>query len=212
MGWLSKMIDRFEQAVIGSLLAAMTLLVAGQALLRELFSVSSGWVLELTTLLFAWLILFGMSYGIKKGTHLGVDAFVRLFPERWYRAFAVFAALACVFYAAILLDAGWFGVVVGDGANARGGAMEYVQKLYRFGIELEDLPAPRWVAYLILPVGLVLFAVRSAQALWDIVMGRRGHVIANHEAEELLIEQNITPGVSQDVSRDKSGASGVAKD
>ncbi|MGH1419208.1 MAG: hypothetical protein ACRBCJ_10165 [Hyphomicrobiaceae bacterium] len=53
------MIDRFEKAVIGSLLAAIALLVAGQASCENLFSVSSGWVLELTALLFAWLILFG---------------------------------------------------------------------------------------------------------------------------------------------------------
>lgn len=196
MIWLSKAIDRFEQAVIGGLLATMTLLTAGQALARELFSMSSPWVLEVTTLMFAWLILFGMSYGIKAGTHLGVDAVAKLFPDRWYRVFAVIAALACVLYAAILFDAGWFGAILGDGANARGGALTYVQKMYRVGVELEDLAVPRWVAYSILPIGLMLFAIRALQALWQIIQGRRDHIIASHEAEDLVAEN--TPDAARD--------------
>ncbi len=196
MNWASKAIDRFEQAIIGGLLAAMTLLTAGQALARELFAVSSPWVLEVTTLMFAWLILFGMSYGIKVGTHLGVDAFANVFPEKWYRVFAVIAALACVLYAAILLDAGWLGAVFGDNVNARGGAFTYVQKMYRIGVELEDLPVPRWVAYSILPIGLALFAFRALQALWQIIQGRRHHVIASHEAEDLVAEN--TPNAARE--------------
>ena len=39
------------------------------------------WALELTVYLFAWLVLFGMSYGVKVHAHLGVDAFVRLFGD-----------------------------------------------------------------------------------------------------------------------------------
>jgi C4-dicarboxylate transporter DctQ subunit len=37
------------------------------------FSTGFGWALELTTYLFAWLVLFGISYGIKVGAHIGID-------------------------------------------------------------------------------------------------------------------------------------------
>ncbi len=189
MASVTKFVDRLEQTIIGGLLAAMTLLAAGQALLRELFFVSSTWALEVLTVMFAWLILFGMSYGIKTGTHLGVDAFVKLFPERLHRAFAIFAALCCVLYAAILFDATWLKALFGDAVNARGGALTYVQKMYAIGLELENVSLPRWIAYLILPVGLALLAFRSLQAIWQIVLGQRDSLIAGHEAEDLIASQ-----------------------
>ena len=46
----------------------------------------------------------------------------------------------------------------------------------------------RWIAYLMLPLGLGLLAFRSAQAVWQIVTGEREMVIAAHEAEDLVAE------------------------
>lgn len=46
----------------------------------------------------------------------------------------------------------------------------------------------RWVAYLILPIGLGLFAMRALQAFFDILWGRRELIIASHEAEDLVAE------------------------
>lgn len=185
---IGAIIDKFEQIVIATLLAVMTLLTAGQALAREVFGVSNTWALEVMTVLLAWLILFGMSYGIKTRSHLGVDAFVKLFPERIYRGFAVFAALACILYAVILIEAGWLKFLLGDAVNARGGAWTYVQKMKTIGIELENVSVPRWIAYSILPVGLALFAFRATQAAWQIIRGERSSLIAAHEAEDMTVE------------------------
>jgi C4-dicarboxylate transporter DctQ subunit len=52
-----------------------------------------------------------------------------------------------------------------------------------------DERLPRWVAYLMLPIGLVLFVFRCTQALYAIITGNRELIIASHEAEE-LIENN----------------------
>ncbi len=74
--------------------------------------------------------------------------------------------------------------------------------MYKLGIGMEDmrypgflteafdLPerTPRWIAYLILPVGLGLFVFRSTQALVDLIRGERHLIIAGHEAEELVAE------------------------
>ena len=147
-----------------------------------------------------------MSYALKINTHLGVDAFVRLFPDAVFRVFAVLAALACILYAIVLLYSDWLQVL---GFPARGGALDYWSKMYRIGIGLDDLAYPmwmqeafgmqdrvhRWVAYLILPIGLGLFAMRSLQALVAIVAGRREGMIAAHEAEDLVAENR---GVIED--------------
>lgn len=196
---LSRFITRLEENILALLLASITLISFTQVIMRYVFN--SGWngALELTRILFAWMILFGMSYGIKAGTHLGIDAVVRLFPKPIYRITALFAALACILYAVILFSADWMQVL---GANTRGGAMDYWTKMYKIGIGLDDLRYPewaqetfglqervqRWIAYLILPIGLGLFGYRCVQAVIDILRGKRRLIIASHEAEELVAE------------------------
>ncbi|SHM87247.1 TRAP transporter small permease [Roseibium suaedae] len=196
---LDNWVTRFEEGVIAFLLAAMTLVTFTQVVAR--YGFNSGWTgaLELTRILFAWLILFGMSYGVKIGSHLGVDAVIRLFPKPLFRIAAVFGALCGVAYAVILLKADWLHVF---GIDAKGGAIDYWQKMFKIGIGLDDLRYPewvqeafgtkervqRWIAYIILPVGLALFAFRCLQATWHILTGQREMMIAAHEAEELVAE------------------------
>ena len=74
--------------------------------------------------------------------------------------------------------------------------------MFKIGIGLDDLRYPeliqemfgtkervqRWIAYLILPVGLALFAFRCIQAALQIIRGEREMMIAAHEAEELVAE------------------------
>jgi len=192
-------VTRFEEGVLAILLAAMTIVSFTQVVAR--YGFNSGWTgaLEFTRILFAWLILFGMSYGVKIGSHLGVDAVIRLFPARLFRAAAVFGALCGVVYALTLLWSEWLHVF---GLNTRGGAIDYWMKMYKIGIGLDDLRYPdviietfgtkervqRWIAYLILPIGLALFIFRCLQAAWQIITGEREMMIAAHEAEDLVAE------------------------
>ncbi|TYC54139.1 TRAP transporter small permease [Rhodobacterales bacterium] len=192
-------VTRFEEGVLAFLLAAMTLVSFTQVVAR--YGFNSGWTgaLEFTRILFAWLILFGMSYGVKIGSHLGVDAVIRMFPKPLFRAAAVFGALCGVVYALTLLWGGWLHIF---GIDARGGAIDYWSKMYKIGIGLDDLRYPeivietfgtkervqRWIAYIILPVGLALFLFRCLQAAWQIITGEREMMIAAHEAEDLVAE------------------------
>lgn len=192
-------VTRFEEGVLALLLAAMTIVSFTQVVAR--YGFNSGWTgaLEFTRILFAWLILFGMSYGVKMGSHLGVDAVIRLFPKPLFRAVAVFGALCGVVYALTLLWSEWLHIF---GLNTRGGAIDYWMKMYKIGIGLDDLRYPdivienfgtkervqRWIAYLILPIGLALFLFRCVQACWQIITGEREMMIAAHEAEELVAE------------------------
>ncbi len=196
---LDSWVTRFEEGVLAFLMAAMTIISFSQVVAR--YGFNSGWTgaLELTRILFAWLILFGMSYGVKIGAHLGVDALIRLFPKPLFRAAAIFGALCCIFYAVILLSSDWLSIL---GVDSRGGAIDYWRKMYKIGIGLDDLRYPefiqeafgtqvrvqRWIAYLILPLGLALFAFRCVQALIAILRGEKETMIAAHEAEELVAE------------------------
>lgn len=192
-------VTRFEENVLAVLMALLTFIAFSQVIAR--YGFNSGWTgaLELNRITFAWMILFGMSYGLKQGLHLGVDALVRTFPAPLFRFFAIFGAFCAFLYAAILLWAGWLAVF---GVDAKGGALAYWQLMFKIGIGLDDLRYPewaqalfgtqervqRWIAYLILPIGLGLFAFRALQAMGQIWRGEREMVIAGHEAEDLVAE------------------------
>ncbi len=192
-------VTRLEESILALLLAAITIITFSQVISRYVFNSGWGGALELTRVLFAWMILFGMSYGIKVGSHLGVDAFVRLLPRPMFRATAVFGALCCVLYAVVLLSADWLQAL---GAETKGGAWAYWQRMYKIGIGLDDLHYPsfiqtlfgtqdrvhRWLAYIMLPIGLALFAFRSLQATVEILRGTRETIVASHEAEDLVAE------------------------
>ncbi len=195
-----KVMNEFEEIVISLLLAAMTLVAFVQVVMRYGFNSGFQGALELNRILFAWLILFGASYAVKINAHLGIDSLIRLFPRKVFRGFAIFGALAVLLYAVMFINADWLTYL---GAETRGGgAVDYWWKMYRVGIGLDDLKYPgfmvewagqervhRWVAYIILPVGLGLLAMRALQALIEIVQGKRELIIASHEAEE-LVEEN----------------------
>lgn len=196
-------VDRFEENVIAILLGLITLISFFQVIAR--YGFNSGWTgaLELTRILFAWLILFGMAYGVKTGIHLGVDAFIRTLPKPIFRGFAIFGALAIIVYAMMLLHSGWLLLLgAGDDNWRQTGAIGYWTFMFDRGTGLDDVRYPeiiqslfgvqervqRWIAYLMLPIGLALLAFRALQALIAIATGQRELVIAGHEAEELVAE------------------------
>lgn len=190
---------RFEENTLAILLAVITLVAFTQVIAR--YGFNSGWsgALEFQRILFAWLILFGMSYGVRTRTHLGVDAFVRMLPKPAMKIVAIFGALACIVYAAIFLGSDWLQIF---GADTKGGSVFYWSKIYKIHAGLDEMKwpqfiadtfgfrerLPRWLAYLILPTGLALFMFRSAQALVQIAKGERELMIAGHEAEDLVAE------------------------
>ena len=181
---LGRFVNTIEETIIALLLAGMTLVTFSQVVARYVFN--SGWVaaLELTVTMFAWLVLFGISYGLKIGGHLGVDAVVRLLPKPAFRAVAVLGCAILVVYAGIFFY-GSCGNPFDTGKLCGAG---YVGKMAKVGLKTEDLDLPRWAVYSILPIGMVLLAYRSIEAAVNIVLGRREALSASHEAEDLVRE------------------------
>ena len=75
-------------------LAFMTVLTFVQVVLRYGFGTGFVWSLEATTYTFAWLVLIGMSYGVRTEAHIAVDLVTSRLPPRGARAFAG-VALVC---------------------------------------------------------------------------------------------------------------------
>jgi len=166
---MGRWVERLEEGLIAFLLAAMTIITFVQVIARYVFNYSFVWALELVTFLFAWLIFLGMCYGVRMGSHIGVDALVKNLGPRAARISAVAATLLCIAYAGIIFVGSW----------------NYVGKMYEIGTLAQDLPIPLWVPRLSLPVGFGLLAIRFVQVLFRVIAGKEAHLLGD-EAEEAL--------------------------
>ncbi|WP_243647278.1 TRAP transporter small permease [Aestuariirhabdus litorea] len=170
-------INSLEEGFIRFLLVAMTLLVFFEVVLRFGFNTGIHWAQEVTLLMAAWFVLFGVSYGIKVGAHIGVDAFVKLLPDKPRRYAAILAVLLCLFYCGLFLYGGWV----------------YLAKLKMIGIELEDLPFPKWIATSILFIGFILLAIRFIHLLWNLVTGKAdGFKLADEAKESMHLAEELS--------------------
>ena len=174
--------DRVEEALIAFLLALMTLITFGQVIARYIFDYSFVWALELVTFLFAWLIFLGMSYGVRVGSHIGVDALVNALGRRTARAVGAVATLCCIGYSLIALF----------------GSFVYVSKMHSIGTLAQDLPIPVWIPQIVLPLGFALLALRFGEVLWRIVTGKSAHLLGDEAAA--ILEQVELPDRAPDKS------------
>ena len=192
-----KTVDKLEDNLLVLLMLLLTVVSFSQVIAR--YGFNTGWsaALEFTMVTFSWLILVGMSYGIKRSSHLGVDILIKLVPKPVAKWLAIFGAATGLIYGLILLDASWLKAV---GIETRSGAIDYWSKMYKVNIGTEELRWPlwvqelfgvkdrvqRWFVLIILPISLALLSYRSLQAMIQIYLGKREMVIAGHEAEELV--------------------------
>jgi len=167
---LIRIINSIEEAIIAILLASMTLLVFVEVVLRFGFGKGFMWGEEVTLHISAWMVLFGVSYGIKVGSHIGVDALVRIFPETVRRIISGVAVIACLAYTGIFMKGAWV----------------YLSKIQMLGIEMEDLPFPKWIAHSILFIGMVLIAIRLLILLWNIATGKADGFNLTDEAKDSM--------------------------
>ena len=169
MRWL----EHLEEGLIALLMAAMTVVAFAQVVARYAFNYSFVWALELNGVLFAWLIFLGMSYGVRVGAHIGIDALVKTLGPRTARALGMVAAGLGIVYALIVAVGGW----------------QYVRKMYDVGIEMQDIPIQQWVPRIILPLGFALLAVRFGQAFFNLWSGKAARLLADEAREALKLRE-----------------------
>jgi C4-dicarboxylate transporter DctQ subunit len=149
----------------------MTLLTFVQVVLRYVFNTGLFWALEATTYLFAWLVLFGISYGVRVHAHIGIDILVKALPIKPRRALGLVVVALALGYAALMFYASW----------------SYTTRMMKLGVTAEDIPIQRWILGLCLPIGFGLLFVRLVQAAWSIVAGKGPGFELGDEAAEALV-------------------------
>lgn len=171
MRWL----EYLEEAVVVVLMAAMTIVTFMQVVARYVFNYSFVWALELTGVLFAWLIFIGMSYGVRVGAHIGVDIVVKSLGRPAARIVGSLAAALCIVYALIVT---W-------------GGYQYVSKMHDVGILMQDMPVQQWIPRLVIPLGFALLAFRFTQVLWRLASGQEVHLLGDEAEEALKLREDL---------------------
>lgn len=186
--------NEIEETAIAVCLGLMTLITFANVIARYLFNSNILWALELTVFLFAWLVLMGASYAVKKHIHIGVDVVINMVSKPTRKIMAIIAVTACLAFSILLLIGSW--------------NYWYPFATERAWLETEDIPmpemfmfladwinegeryekVPRLIPYMALPLGIALMTYRFLQLAWKIINGDIDKIIASHEVEDELEE------------------------
>ena len=177
----SRVLDHLEEWLIAVLMGAATVLIfvavvhryaAGahypavlQPVQDFLLKINLSWAQELCIYLFIWMAKFGAAYGVRHGTHVGVDVLVRALPSakaRWVTMLglaggALFTAVVGTMGAKFVWDNGlhhqfltWMQMDTGDIPE---------------GPTSPDLEVPTWIPYACIPLASYLMCFRFLQVL-----------------------------------------------
>ncbi len=211
-GMFGKAVHEFEETAIAVLLGLMTLLTFVNVIMRYLFNSMVIWGLEVVLVLFAWLVLFGVTYAFKVTANLGVDAIISIVSPRARYVLALLAAGCCLIYALLIAKGAW------DYWAPFAGLQQTSGKWFPTGFdpatrdraffETDQIPMlewlrwledainqgesysklPRMIPYLILPISAALMLLRIIQVTIRIARGEQESIIVSHEVEDALEE------------------------
>ncbi len=208
MNALRRVWDHFEEGFIAFLLAAMTLVTFVYVILNNLYTLfytladrwaassefffaigdsilamaqAMTWSIALTKALFAWLIFFGLAYGVRTAGHIGVDALVKLASKPVQRYIGLVACMACLGYAGLIAVASfdWMGTLFSAGIGA--------EDLGHFGIM-------QWHITIIVPFGYTMVFIRFLEIFVRILRNQQtGLGLADEAAEAMKLTEHEEP-------------------
>ena len=190
----------------------MTVVTFANVVARFVFNSNILWALELTVFMFAWLVLLGASYAVKKSSHLGVDAIINMVSPGARKTLGLISAACCLAFSFLLLKGSydywavfadlpptsgrWF--PTGFNLDARSqsfyevqdvpmiSAFKFLEDMINYGESYEKLP--KVVPYIVMPVSMLLLTIRFLQASLAIWRGGTDRLVASHEVEDELEE------------------------
>jgi C4-dicarboxylate transporter DctQ subunit len=149
--------NRLEEILIGSLLAVMVIITCLQVVLRYVFDSGIVWGLEATSYAFLWLVLLGISYGVRTNSHIAADLLLTRLPSRSKRLVLLISVALGLIYTLSML----YGTYI------------YIERLYLLEIDAQNIPLPKWMLSSVLPFGFLLLLLRLLQLARQIYAGEK---------------------------------------
>lgn len=166
-----RVLDRLEETLIATLIAAATVVIFAAVAHRYttdfvvnhrtwpgapqiyafLASIHLSWAQELCIYMFVWMAKFGAAYGVRTGIHVGVDVLVLALSPKWRKGTILFG---------LLCGALFTGIIGTMGAS-------FVIGLSQTDQTSPDLELPSWIVYLCIPLGSYLMCFRFLQVAFS---------------------------------------------
>jgi C4-dicarboxylate transporter DctQ subunit len=184
-----KFLDRLEEWLIASLMAAATLVIFLAVLHRfttglpiplvqdYLIQINTSWAQELCIYMFVWMAKFGAAYGVRTGIHVGVDVLLNHMNQPWRHKFVIFGLLSGALFTGIVGTLG----------------TSFVWELSHTNSVSEVLEIPMWMVYMAVPLGSYLMSFRFLQVAWN--FQQTGELPKHDHSHVEGIEQELTKGV-----------------
>jgi C4-dicarboxylate transporter DctQ subunit len=157
---LLRLLDRLEEVLIASLMAAATLLIFVAVVHRYgtgipflypfLHPIHLSWAQELCVYMFVWMAKFGAAYGVRTGIHVGVDVLVNQLSASLRKPVVLFGLLCGALFTAVVGTMG----------------LKFVIELAETDQVSADLELPRWIVFSCVPLGSYLMCFRFLQVAW----------------------------------------------
>jgi C4-dicarboxylate transporter, DctQ subunit len=156
---LNRLLDHLEEWLISLLIAAATLIIflavvhrfcSGVPLLQPYTAqLNMSWAQELCIFMFVWMAKFGAAYGVRVGTHVGVDLLVNRLSPPYRKSVVTLGLLGGVVFTGLVA---WMSTGL-------------VWDISQTDQTSEELEWPMWVVYLCIPLGSSLMCFRFLQVI-----------------------------------------------
>ncbi len=166
-----RILDRLEEILIASLIAAATIVIfvavahryttdfvvahrswpGALAAFTFLSKIHLSWAQELCIYMFVWMAKFGAAYGVRTGIHVGVDVLVLALSDKWRKVTILFGLLCGALFTGIIGTMG----------------AKFVYNLSFTSQTSPDLEVPSWIVYLCIPLGSYLMCFRFLQVAYS---------------------------------------------
>ncbi len=182
-------LNKLEEALLAFLLMAMTALTFANVVARYAFNDNILWVLEATVFLFAWMVLLGACYAVKKNLHIGIDVLAGKLSARAHYIVTLLASIVCILFAILLFVGSWnyWYPFVSERAWLEVNDIPMLDALRFLEPWLNDNEAydklPVFIPYAILPLSTALLTWRFCQAAWNIFHHRQPGLIATYTSD-----------------------------
>lgn len=144
--WLD---DHFEEYLLVILLVLIACIMMLQIVMRYVFSSSLSWAEEFTRYCFVWSVFISISFSIKKGSMLKIDAVTALMPKKVQAVLGItvdFVVLA--FFVLLLVN-----------------SQQVIERLISSGQTSPAMGLPMVYVYAAAIVGFTLSVIRSIQSI-----------------------------------------------
>lgn len=144
--WLD---EHFEEYLLVIFLVMIACVMMLQIIMRYVFKASLSWAEEFTRYCFVWSVFLSISFSIKKGSMLKIDAVTSLMPKIVQKILSIVVEIIVLIFLGVLLF----------------NAQDVIKSLIKSGQTSPAMELPMYYVYSASIVGFALGVIRSVQAI-----------------------------------------------